>query len=205
MEVKEPKTVYHATGLDKANPTKSNLRFVFNLTMGKIAECLIQELFLLEGYQVYKYGMENNYPHLYKQISFDQSETSKAIKYSPDLVINDPTIQEGGLYFAEVKFCSTDTFDLDQAKYQHHAQSFPNCYFFIVNPSNIYAISFEALYDKGSLPLLHDSDFLLNDKGNPFRLKPDTVQEIEKFAAHFYNQELISFSKLVNATYRAYR
>lgn len=58
MKVNEPKSIYLATGKDREGKlSRKELNFAFNLTKGRIAEPLIQELFLLEGFQVYKYGL----------------------------------------------------------------------------------------------------------------------------------------------------
>ena len=78
MKVNEPKYVYLSTGKDREGKlSRKELSFAFNLTKRRIAESLIQELFLLEGFQVYKYGLENNYQGLYKQLVDNKHPTLK--------------------------------------------------------------------------------------------------------------------------------
>jgi len=60
--------VNETTGGYKVALSDRELNFKFQLLKGRIAENLMQELFLSEGYQVFKFGIENNLPYLLQQI-----------------------------------------------------------------------------------------------------------------------------------------
>ncbi|MDO5970309.1 hypothetical protein Q4Q35_10875 [Flavivirga aquimarina] len=64
--VREPASDYNKIGKNKEDEAVSlqELNFKYRLIKGRIAENLIQELFLSEGYQVYKNGIENTHPFL---------------------------------------------------------------------------------------------------------------------------------------------
>ncbi len=58
MFVEESRADYNKVGNEKDSESLSNeeLNFKYQLIKGRIAENLIQELFLSEGYQVHKFG-----------------------------------------------------------------------------------------------------------------------------------------------------
>jgi len=59
----------------------------YNLIKGRIAETLIEELFLSLQFQVFKYGMENTIPGIMKLLKGVKDEVAMGIKRMPDLVV----------------------------------------------------------------------------------------------------------------------
>ena len=66
----------------------------YNMIKGRIAETLIQELFLSLGYNVFRYGMENTIPGIMELLKGVKSEVATEIKRMPDFVIQNPNTSE---------------------------------------------------------------------------------------------------------------
>lgn len=58
-----------------------------NMIKGRIAETLIQELFLSLKYNVFRYGMENTIPGIMELLKSVKSEVAEEIKHMPDFVV----------------------------------------------------------------------------------------------------------------------
>ena len=69
---------------------------------GRIAETLVEELFLSLRWNVFRYGMENTVPGIVKLLKGVRSEVAETIKKMPDFIIQNPKTDE--VFFIEVKF-----------------------------------------------------------------------------------------------------
>src|SRR3989344_2472006 len=76
--------------------TKREHRYKEGMIKGRIAETLIEELFLSLGYNVFRYGMENTVPGVMKLLKGVKSDVAENIKQMPDFVIQD---KSGECYF----------------------------------------------------------------------------------------------------------
>lgn len=82
----------------------------YGMIKGRIAETLIQELFLSLGYNVFRYGMENTIPGIMELLKGVRSDVAQQIKRMPDFVMQNPKTKE--VYFVEVKFRANEEFNL---------------------------------------------------------------------------------------------
>ena len=82
------------------NAKDKNYRY--NMIKGRIAETLIQELFLSLGYNVFRYGMENTIPGIMELLKGVRSDVALEIKRMPDFVMQNPNTKD--VHFVEVKF-----------------------------------------------------------------------------------------------------
>jgi len=92
----------------KNNNGKVANSWVYNLIKGRIAETIIEELFLSLGFQVFKYGMENTIPGIMDLLKGVKDEVAMEIKRMPDLVV----YKDGQANFIEVKFRASESFKL---------------------------------------------------------------------------------------------
>jgi len=88
---------------------KHELNYRHNMIKGRIAETLIQELFLSLGYNVFRYGMENTIPGIMELLKGVKSDVATEIRRMPDYVIQNPKTSE--VYFVEVKFRANESFN----------------------------------------------------------------------------------------------
>src|SRR6478609_6357970 len=74
----------------------------FGMIKGRIAETLIQELFLSLDYNVFRYGMENTIPGIMELLKGVRSDVAQEIRRMPDFVIQNRNTKD--VSFVEVKF-----------------------------------------------------------------------------------------------------
>jgi len=80
----------------------------YGMIKGRIAETLIQELFLSLGYNVFRYGMENTIPGIMELLKGVRSDVAQEIRRMPDFVMQNPKTKD--VYFVEVKFRANGEF-----------------------------------------------------------------------------------------------
>ena len=123
--------------------TISNNNFDYNMIKGRIAEALVEQLFIKLGYRVYRYGMENTIPGIMQLLGQVKDEVSNTIKRMPDLVIQNKT---GQAYFIEVKFVGSERFSIANLKEDKYGEyPFPNSFFVVVSKNHIKCLSYEQL------------------------------------------------------------
>jgi hypothetical protein len=148
----------------------------YNLIKGRIAETLIQELFLCSKYKVYRYGMEHTMPGISQLLRDNKSDVASQIRKMPDFVVQ----KEKAVFFIEVKFRLSETFkmgDLDQ-NYPYN-----NAYIIVVSKKHIKCISIDELkVGRGITP--ESSNHLHSRK--EFELDKAVVNEFCKFAVQFF-------------------
>ncbi|WP_010182777.1 hypothetical protein [Aquimarina agarilytica] len=199
MEVNEPKALYISTGDDITTYKKKDYIMPYSLTVGRIAESLIQELFLMEGYQTYKYGLENTYQYLYKQLKYNKTQAAKSLRKSPDLILYNPDSEK--INYAEVKFRSTGSFKMNEANYENYEESYPDGYFFLVSPTNIYCIRFEEMRKLKEVNFEECDEYLIKNSKH-FKLREKSIKHFEEFASVFYNEEFLNLNSKIHGRYR---
>ena len=129
------KTEQNVSGL---SDKESNYRY--NMIKGRIAETLIQELFLSLKYNVFRYGMENTIPGIMELLKGVRSEVADEIRRMPDFVVQNPNNNE--VHFVEVKFRASGTFVRKDL-----AKNYPweNAYIVVVSKKHIKCITFKEL------------------------------------------------------------
>jgi len=128
-----------STAKPKANPTSGN-SWVYNLIKGRIAETIIEELFLNLGFQVFKYGMENTIPGIMDLLKGVKDDVAMEIKRMPDLVV----YKDGQANFIEVKFRASGTFKLSDID-KKGDYPYQNALIVLVSKKHIKCISFQEL------------------------------------------------------------
>lgn len=155
---------------------ESNYRF--NMIKGRIAETLIQELFLSLGYNVFRYGMENTIPAIMTLLKGVKTAVANEIKDMPDFVIQNPRNNE--VYFVEVKFRANGTLTRKDIPKDY---AWGNAYFILVSKKHIKCITFEEL-ERGEEITATSKNYLGNRK--EFDLDKDTIVEFCDFALLFF-------------------
>lgn len=109
---------------------------------GRIAETLIQELFLSLGYNVFRYGMENTIPGIMELLKGVRSEVAQEIRRMPDFVMQNPKTKD--VYFVEVKFRANETFSLKDLP---KGYPYENAYIILVSKKRIKCITVAELQE----------------------------------------------------------
>jgi hypothetical protein len=164
---------------DENGISKKDSTFVENMIKGRIAETLIEELFLYLGYSVFRYGMENTVPGIIKLLAGVRNDVATNIRRMPDFVVQNPN--SGEVFFIEVKFRKSESFkfiDLDKD------YPYENCYFVVVSKKHIKCITYQELKEgKEVTPNSHN--YLGNRR--EFELDRDVIIHFCDFAVKFFD------------------
>jgi hypothetical protein len=150
----------------------------YNMIKGRIAETLIQELFLSLGYNVFRYGMENTIPGIMELLKGVRSEVATEIRRMPDFVVQNPTNKH--VFFVEVKFRANGEFSLKDLPKNY---PFTNAYIILVSKKHIKCITVEELI-AGEEITPSTRNYLGNRK--EFDLAKDVIIDFCSFAIQFF-------------------
>jgi hypothetical protein len=153
-------------------------QYRYGMIKGRIAETLIQELFLSLGYNVFRYGMENTIPGIMELLKGVRSDVALEIRRMPDFVMQNPKTKE--VYFIEVKFRASGEFS---AKDLPKDYPYVNAYIVLVSKKHIKCLTVtEILNGKEITPT--SNNYLGSRK--EFDLDKEVIIEFCKFAIQFF-------------------
>lgn len=159
--------------------SKREHNYRYNMIKGRIAETLIQELFLSLGYNVFRYGMENTIPGIMELLKGVKSEVATEIRRMPDFVIQNPNTNE--VFFIEVKFRKNGTYTLKDLPKDY---PYGNAYMIVVSKKHIKCISVQEL-EEGKEILPTSRNYLGNRK--EFELDKQVIIDFCDFAVQFFD------------------
>jgi hypothetical protein len=164
-----------------AGLSKNDCRYKEGMIKGRIAEALIEELFLALDYNVYRYGMENTVPGIIKLLRGVRSDVADTIRKMPDFVIQNTKTAE--VYFIEVKFRANE--ELTFSDIGGKDFPFENAFFIVVSKKHIKCISYSELQDGKTIsPTSHN--YLGNRK--EFELDKEVIIQFCEFAVKFFSE-----------------
>ena len=114
--------------------------FSENTIKGRVAETIIQELFLAHRFNVFHYGMERSIPGIAELTRKTDGPVKHHISTMPDLVVQDP--RNNRLHFVEVKYRSSGSFSIDDIKGPY---PWPHAFFIIVSREHINCLTYKQL------------------------------------------------------------
>lgn len=150
----------------------------YGMIKGRIAETLIQELFLSLGYNVFRYGMENTIPGIMELLKGVRSDVAQEIRRMPDFVIQDPKTKS--VFFIEVKFRASGEFKINDLPKNY---PYENAYIVLVSKKHIKCISVQELKE-GKEINLKTKNYLGSRK--EFSLSKDVIVDFCDFAVQFF-------------------
>lgn len=112
---------------------------------GKIAETIVEELFLSMGYKVFRYGMENVIPGFANRHLPKKGDVANKIRKMPDFVV----VKDEKTHFIEVKYRTSGEFDFNAFYESRGGYPYPEAYVILVTPKYIKAQKAEKL-EQGS-------------------------------------------------------
>ena len=153
---------------------KKKQPFHFRILKARIAETLIKELFKLNGYNVFNFGMEEVLPGIVGSLNKNTSTEAQSIRQLPDFVVQ--SNDDGSLHYVEVKYRHNGVFKRtelpDDFKYT-------NAFFIIVHKTGLNCISFSDLSKIGYLPA--KAPFTLRTQ-QQFKICESSIKEFEGYA-----------------------
>jgi hypothetical protein len=158
--------------------SEKDKNYRYGMIKGRIAETLIQELFLSLEYNVFRYGMENTIPGIMELLKGVRSDVAQEIRRMPDFVIQDPKTK--AVFFIEVKFRASGEF-----KFKDLPKNYPyeNAYIILVSKKHIKCITVDEL--KGGKEINPTSKNYLGSR-KEFDLDKDIIIDFCDFAVKFF-------------------
>ena len=139
--------------------TDKEKAYRYGMIKGRIAETLIQELFLSLGYNVFRYGMENTIPGIMELLKGVRSDVAQEIRRMPDFVMQNPKTKD--VYFIEVKFRKSGEF-----KFKHLPKNYPytNAYIILVSKKHIKCLTVAELSEGKEFDPLRTPPFSIENE-----------------------------------------
>ncbi|HWA34713.1 MAG TPA: hypothetical protein VG737_11310 [Cyclobacteriaceae bacterium] len=158
---------------------QDTLDFHYQMTKGRLAETIIEEMFVDHEYEVHRFGMENMVPGIVRTLRRNASPVSIHIKQMPDFVIK----KDDNIHFVEVKFSSRGEFNYAKLLMDNKTYPYDNCLLIVVSPDAMKALSLKELSDGISISPKCNNHLI----GRPeFKLNPALVAEYQKMVKIFF-------------------
>ena len=110
----------------------------YSMIKGRVADTLIEELFLSQGYSVFRYGMENTIPGIIDLLKGVRGDVADDIRRMPDFVIQ----KNKDVFFIEVKFRKSEQFSFSNLPKNY---PYENAIIILVSKKHIKCITVEEL------------------------------------------------------------
>ena len=180
------------------------VRFRYKLQKGRIAENIIQELFIEAGYFVRKFGIESVDPTLSQMLSKSRDEKTKQIRKTPDFIVADikEDYKNNRAYYVETKFRWNGIISHnDVYKFLSDDFIWKDCLFTIVSDSEFFCISRDELKDefkgvpgksrqqvtrKLNIDLKKRPEYLLSNRSE-FVINEMHLRFFKELSAHYFN------------------
>lgn len=153
--------------------------FSLNSIKGRVAETIIQELFLAHGFNVFHYGMERSVPGIAQLTRRTNGAVKERIRSMPDLVVQDP--RNHRLHFVEVKYRANGTFTRDEVR---GGYPWPHASFVVVSKEHIKCLTWKQLAT-GKTITPECGNFLI--KRVELGLDRDLVTQFNQVARRFFS------------------
>ncbi|MCW7490968.1 hypothetical protein [Leptospira meyeri] len=158
--------------------SEQQFNYRYNMIKGRIAETLIQEMFLSLKFNVFRYGMENTIPGIMELLKGVRSDVADEIRRMPDFVIQNPKTNE--VFFIEVKFRANGEFRKKDLPKEY---PYNNAFIIVVSKKHIKCLTVEEL-NKGEEITPISKNYLGNRK--EFSLDKQVIIDFCDFAVQFF-------------------
>lgn len=163
-------------GSEETGLTEGESKYREGMIKGRIAETLVEELFLSLKYDVFRYGMENTVPGIMKLLRGVRGDVATNIRRMPDLVVK----KDKKVFFVEVKFRSNEEFSFKDLP---KGYPYENAYFIIVSKKHIKCITYREL--KEGKEISPSSKNYLGNR-DEFGLDKQVIIDFCDFATKFF-------------------
>jgi len=141
---------------------------------GRLAETIIEEMFLAMDYRVFRFGMENTVPGFSDRYLPKQGDVANQVRKMPDFIV----VKDSQIAFVEVKYRTNGEFDFNEYYRNRGKYPYPNAYFILVTPKHIKVQKAESL-EKGS-------DFVYLGSHPDFATDKEIILQYIEFCKKFF-------------------
>lgn len=122
------------------------MTYSINAIKGRIAETIIQEMFLAHGLNVFHYGMERSIPGVAQLTRKTTGHVKEQIRSMPDFVVQNPNTNR--LYFVEVKYRASGKFSIEDLSPNY---PWPHSYFIVLSKTHAKCLTYKQLMEGNAI------------------------------------------------------
>lgn len=111
------------------------------MTKGRLAETIVEEMFISSGYDVHRFGMENMVPGLVRKLGNNNSYASSQIKRMPDFVMR----KDDQVHFVEVKYKGEGFFDITDLEKDNKIYPYEECIIIVISRDKMKSLTVKDL------------------------------------------------------------
>ena len=100
---------------------------------GRLAETIVEEMFLAMGYKVFRFGMENTVPGFGDRYLPRRGEVADEVRKMPDFIV----VKDSQVVYIEVKYRTSGEFDFKSFYTKKGGYPYKNAFFILVTPKHI--------------------------------------------------------------------
>ncbi|MFP3950476.1 MAG: hypothetical protein ACLFUZ_05325 [Candidatus Micrarchaeia archaeon] len=141
---------------------------------GRLAEAIIEEMFISMGYDVFRFGMENTLPGFSNRFLPKKGEVANQVRKMPDFIV----VKDSHVSFVEVKYRTNEEFDFKEQYSREGGYPYPNAYFILVSPKHI-RIQKASELEKGK-------DFMWLGSCKDFETDKEIIKQYIEFCKKFF-------------------
>lgn len=141
---------------------------------GRIAETIVEEMFISMGYRVFRFGMENTLPGFANRELPMRGEVANEVRKMPDFIV----VRDTQIAYIEVKYRTNGEFDFNSHYARKGGYPYSNAYFILVSPKHI-KIQKASELEKGK-------DFVFLNKLEDFDTDKEIILQYIEFCKKFF-------------------
>jgi len=143
---------------------------------GRLAEAIVEEMFLAMGYRVFRFGMENTVPGFGDRYLPRKGDVADEVRKMPDFIV----VKDSQVTYVEVKYRTKGEEGFDFNSYYAKKRGYPykNAYFILVTPKHIKVQKASEL-EKGE-------GFIFLNKCKEFETDKEIILQYIEFCKKFF-------------------
>ena len=142
---------------------------------GRLAEAIVEEMFLAMGYRVFRFGMENTVPGFGDRYLPRKGEVADEVRKMPDFIV----VKDSQVIYVEVKYRTSGEFDFKSHYARKGGYPYQNAFFILVTPKHIKVQKASEL-EKGK-------DFIFLNKCKEFETDKEIILQYIEFCKKFFS------------------
>ena len=128
---------------------------------GRLAEAIVEEMFLAMYYKVFRFGMENTVPGFSSRHLPIRGEIANEVRKMPDFIV----VKDSKIAYIEVKYRTSGKFDINEYYRKKGGYPYDNAYIILVTPKYIKIQKASELKKGKDFVYLHQHPYFDTDKG----------------------------------------
>lgn len=114
----------------------------YNMIKGRIAEAIVEEMFVKSQLDIYRFGMENMVPGILRRLKKSKSNiVTNQVRKMPDFIVQTART----VLFVEVKYRRDGVIQYSKLQEEFEEFPYPECILIVVSKSKIYCTTIEQL------------------------------------------------------------